>query len=122
MASPELSASSSVELRAKKDGSSLVLQLSRPAAEDRVQELRAEGWAVDIVQVGEPPPVTAAVRQRRLRALRSHLGNRLDQMSDLMRLSNRCVEANWEHLNRTRMFVDQWKRRQTGRKRSHVDS
>jgi hypothetical protein len=37
-----------VELRAERDGNSVVMQLTRATAEAKRDELEAEGWAVDI--------------------------------------------------------------------------
>jgi hypothetical protein len=41
----------SVELRARRDGNSVVLRVTRAAAEAERVELEVEGWSVEIVEV-----------------------------------------------------------------------
>jgi hypothetical protein len=40
-----------VEFRASRDGNSIAIQLSRATAEAKAEELRDEGWDIEIIEV-----------------------------------------------------------------------
>jgi hypothetical protein len=47
-------ASDVVVLRATREGNSEVLHLTRATAQERAEELRAEGWTVEIIETEQP--------------------------------------------------------------------
>jgi len=51
MAERESRGSKEAELRVRKEGNSVVRRMSRQSAEERAEELAAEGWEAEVLEV-----------------------------------------------------------------------